>query len=535
VPAPAAERHRRLFDVLERAYPVRFEGRGHGEWRDLDAVVLFEDGAHRTGPPSLPTLRIHRPPETPRELGSVPVRMSASAHLHPALRDRAIVEHTAIGSLPSDTSGRHVLASDGRRPLWTVLQTSEGHVYETTAPIAELDPSQVLRDHFRPGNFMGLLPLVDFLRGIVGAGGWSRPPLPAAIVFDDPNLHWPTYGYLDFTRLAKHAGEHNYHAVVATIPLDGFHVHAAAAKVFRSAPDRLSLAIHGNDHTRGELVTVDRAGARRLGSDALRRMAAFERRSGLRVSPIMIPPHERAAEPALAGLLDAGFHGICAAPSIAMPVGALSPARAVGDWGAAQFLAGGFPLFARRPLSEAEDDLVFRAYLGQPLILYGHHVDAAGGLDRIADVAAAINTFGDVAWAPLDTVAATSYRLRRNGPDLEVGMFSLSADIPVPEDIERIVVELPASPGDGRRLAVSATPGGSASLVLSESELSRLVFDLRGAPAEHVRLRIVAADSPGDERDRRRRISVWPICRRTLTECRDRSSPLRSRITAAVR
>jgi hypothetical protein len=300
-------------------------------------------------------------------------------------------------------------------------------------------------------------------------------------------------------------------------------------------PDRRSLAIHGNDHTRGELVTVDRAGARRLGADALRRMATFERRSGLRVSPIMIPPHERAAETALEGLLDAGFLGISAAPSIAMPVGALSPARAVGDWGAAQFLAGGFPLFARRPLSEADDDLVFRAYLGHPLILYGHHVDAAGGLDRIADVAAAINRLGDVAWASLDTVGATNYRVRRSGPDLEVGMYSLSAEIPVPEGIERVVVELPPAPGDGRRLAVSATPGGSASLALSESEPSRVVFDLPGAIAGHVKLRIMAADSPGAVGERRRRSSVWPICRRTLTECRDRSSPLRSRITAAVR
>jgi hypothetical protein len=535
VPASAARRHRRLFRVLERAYPVRFEGREHGEWRDLDGVVIFDDGAHGAGRSSLPTLRIHRLPETPRDIGGVTVCMSANAHLHPALRDRAIVERRAIGSLPSDTGKRHVLASDERRPLWTVMPTSEGHVYETTAAVAELADSELLRDHFRPGNFMGLLPLVDFLRGIVQESTWSRPPLPAAIVFDDPNLHWPTYGYLDFARLVKHAGDHNYHAVIATIPLDGFYIHPAAANVFRSASDRLSLAIHGNDHTREELVRVDRAGARRLGSHALRRMATFERRSGLRVSPIMIPPHERGTEAALAGLLDAGFLGISAAPSIAMPVGALSHARAVGDWSSAQFLAGGLPLFARRPLSEADDDLAFRAYLGQPLILYGHHVDAAGGLDRLADVAAAINALGDVAWAPLHTVGATNYRLRRNGPDLEVGMFSLSADIPVPEDIEHIVIELPPSPGDGRRLAVSATPGGIASLVLSESEPSRLVFKLPGARAERVKVRIVATDSPGDERERRPRTYVWPICRRTLTECRDRSSPLLSRIAAAVR
>src|SRR3712207_7699471 len=50
--------------------------------------------------------------------------------------------------------------------------------------------------------------------------GWTPAPLRAAIMFDDPNLHWKSYGYIIYPELVEHAKEHNYHAVFATVPLD---------------------------------------------------------------------------------------------------------------------------------------------------------------------------------------------------------------------------------------------------------------------------------------------------------------------------
>jgi hypothetical protein len=32
----------------------------------------------------------------------------------------------------------------------------------------------------------------------------------ACFMFDHPSLHWPTYGFLDYTVLARHAKRHNY-------------------------------------------------------------------------------------------------------------------------------------------------------------------------------------------------------------------------------------------------------------------------------------------------------------------------------------
>jgi len=38
-----------------------------------------------------------------------------------------------------------------------------------------------------------------------------EPPLRACFVIDDPNLHWPSYGHLDYRRMAEHARRGGYH------------------------------------------------------------------------------------------------------------------------------------------------------------------------------------------------------------------------------------------------------------------------------------------------------------------------------------
>jgi len=52
----------------------------------------------------------------------------------------------------------------------------------------------------------------------------------------------------------------------------------------------------------------------------------------------------------------------------------------------------------RIPLTSSDADLALRAFLGHPLIVYGHHEDVAAGLEPLADVAARVNRLGDVRW-----------------------------------------------------------------------------------------------------------------------------------------
>ena len=71
---------------------------------------------------------------------------------------------------------------------------------------------------------------------VLGAEGWTLPPPRASFVIDDPNLHWPSYGYLDYRELVAHAPQHGYHVGLATVPLDGWLIdRRAAALVARNA------------------------------------------------------------------------------------------------------------------------------------------------------------------------------------------------------------------------------------------------------------------------------------------------------------
>src|SRR3954470_7719073 len=92
VPAAAATAHARLLAALEAVYPVRFEPRAAGDWRELDAVVAF--GALATGPPPLPLLRAaaaESPAGAPQ-----PLRLADDPRLERPLR--GVLLHDAHGA-----------------------------------------------------------------------------------------------------------------------------------------------------------------------------------------------------------------------------------------------------------------------------------------------------------------------------------------------------------------------------------------------------------------------------------------------------
>ena len=100
----------------------------------------------------------------------------------------------------------------------------------------------------------------------------------AAFVFDDPNLRWRSYGFIDYRRLLAHADAHGYHVAMAMIPLDaGAAARRDARAVRASGRDRLSLVFHGNDHVKHELLAPARRRAprSRMAAQAVRRIDAL--------------------------------------------------------------------------------------------------------------------------------------------------------------------------------------------------------------------------------------------------------------------
>ena len=253
-PGEALEKNRGFFEALEIVFPVRFEPRATGgDVKGLDGVLMLDD---RADPPACPCLiassgTSHQNPTDRKQAG---IRFASSPALDPCLHDALLHDARAVSLRPVTVRpADEVLAEGPSGPVWTRREEGERQVHRVALSPAQHDSSLPLRAQLRTGQFLSLLPLVVFLRELTEPHQWTRPPLRASFVLDDPNLRWPTYGFINFRSLASHAAAHGYHVAIASVPLDSWPVSGSAARIFVEAPESLSLCIHGHAHLRYEL------------------------------------------------------------------------------------------------------------------------------------------------------------------------------------------------------------------------------------------------------------------------------------------
>ena len=526
----------RMLAALERAYPVRFEPAVSTEPDGVDGVLALGPASlvtTSTGPPRLILPLAGRPRDCGGHCdgaavstvpsGAPPVVLSAEFSLPRPLRGRAIPESATAGEPPLAPAGGAVLASVDGKPVWWQIGDAAAVVGASAYPLAGLRDGEALRDHLRAGRFMGLLPLVHFLARVLGAADWRAPTLRASFVIDDPNLHRPSYGFLNYQELAVNAAQQGYHVGIATVPIDGWRADRRVTSLLAENRPALSLLIHGNDHVARELGRLETdAEALPAIAQALRRIAALERRSGVAVERVMAPPHEACSEAALRAMFRLGLEAACICRPYPWRDGLPAPTPLAG-WNPAELVAGGLPVLPRYPLGAPIQDLALRAMLGQPLILYGHHRDFAHGPDVLAHAAEEINGLGDVQWGPLGWIARRNYATRQLGETLFVKMHArrITVDIPAGVRALQLVVPEPLGGAAGHRLTHSGNcspiafeDGRGASELLAVDAPTRmdlaLMVDQPLSPTD--------VPSPG--------VSLWPWIRRALVEGRDRVQAL---------
>ena len=442
------------------------------------------------------------------------------------LRERGVAEFTP---LRRDAGDDLICTLDGE-PGWIRRRHERGSVSIVALEPPLIQGTDTLYRHFNRLQWLRLLPFLEFVQRLTREHDWTPPPLRACLMFDDPNLHWGRYGFIDYHALARHAEEHNYHAAFATVPADGWYVHAATAQLFREQPAHLSLLMHGNNHESAELGR-ERSLEEFAGTlaQALRRIDGFERRSGLAVARVMAPPYGAFSVGAANTMLQLGYEAVCVSRAsitswnqhAAWPVGF--------GGGPAEFLADGLPLIPRHVLApEQIDTYRLAAFLGQPIIPHGHQHDCAGGLDLLADIAAAINGLGAVRWCNLTELCRSNYQTRREGDTLLVRMFARQVTLPPPEpDVRRLVVVRPwLESGESHEEPLFCQQGDQLRHAGTNARVSREIP--LGGPlpiALHAPPR--ATLNPAQLAPPSRR--VWPVVRRLLAEGRDRLTPLVAR------
>lgn len=527
---------RRTLDALAEVFQIRCEEREIGDEAGIDAWVL--DGVdgealRRIGRCEKACYVVLREDQ----LAPCGVSSALDFGVHPALPSvlsgRRVVagEISGVRSLPKELPNATVLASKEGAPVWAIREVN-GHPHHfVSLPVPELGDGSYLFQHFQEKDFIRLVPLLHFLRTLADGPGWEPPRLQACFMMDDPNLHWRTYGFIDFAEIAEHARTNQYHMSFAMIPLDTWYVHGPTAQLFLRHRDHISLLIHGNNHVGHELSRAYVGdGLTRILQQALSRVEVFERRSGLEVSKVMAPPHGACSENALRQMARLGFEAAC------ISRGSLRRYNVQATWLRTlgmrpSDMIAGLPVFPRFPFTgSCHNRILISALLHQPIIARGHHQDVADGLHCLADLSSFVNSLGEVHWADMKRIARSHYARRFDGRNLHIRMLTRRIEVHVPEGIDRISVERPWS--DANESGTIAWRSVTAGSEWKVQHLSEPMSVLAGQSVEIQAESAFASNNIGARNGRG--IDVWPVVRRQLTEARDRLAPVMRRVSAFV-
>ena len=392
-----------LLSILEELFPVKFI---------LTEKSSSETPAEITYETVLPQSTQERARLTIQLNESEPLRkikiwFNVTSDVPFPFRGRTI-QTTLAGKRLIPNQNETVLAHSDQGAIWTLSHQNGIRHFRSGMGLPVLPPGGSLIDVLNGDHFLELIPMLHWLREICSI---PHPVLKACFIFDDPNLHWPNYGFINFRELVKHASAKNYHVSIATIPLDTWMTHPATASLFIKHADRISLAVHGNNHTKLELARHYTPTQRTaLLNQAIHRITRLERKFGLNVSKIMIPPHGACSEEMLKELPQCGFKAAC------ISHGSLRTHNPTKTWtrslGYHPFeVIEGCPIMPRWGISNHTNNTIYlAAYLGQAIILRGHHQDLKDGIEPLDVLADFINGLGTVSWSNLTDLWSDHWR-----------------------------------------------------------------------------------------------------------------------------
>lgn len=384
---------------------------------------------------------------------------------------------TGLHSLPGPLHGQHLFtpAAAGCEPVdllpgfacaatvagkcvWQIAPGAHGnsHVAGLTPPL--LGESGHLSEILNGESFLHALPVWLFLRELTEAPHWTPPPLRACLVVDDPNLHRPGYGHIDYQKLIDFSRTQPFHAAMATVPLDGWWVDSATARLFRDHAAVLSLLVHGNDHLHFELARpFSPEQQQTLVHQSLERTAAIDRKAGLAIDRVMAPPHGVCTPGMMGQLLRGGFAGLTTnrwsmwkhSPAITLPADSgFRPA----DW-----LAGGLPVVSRFRFNSVigRNEIVLAALFGQPIVPYGHHQDFADDMAAVRETVTTVNALGPVRWMSMQQILETNFEQLVSGETLRLRLFSRHVKGTLAPGLVRLQPELPPAAAPGENVTVT--------------------------------------------------------------------------------
>lgn len=452
------------------------------------------------------------------------ITFTSSAAVHSAFRGKTLADSSVINFSPLPNSFES-LANVGEQTIWAVDRQGDQERHRIGVDVPVFTERDFFHNYFQERRWFAMVPLLHFLRRLLGPDGWPAPEPRASFIIDDPNLHHRSYGYIDFEKLASHAAAHNYHATIATVPLDAWYFDRKVVDLFQTHKKHISLMMHGVDHVADELArSYTEQGALSLLATGLRRIADLESRSGIAVARIMAAPHGAFAEFMADLMVRLGYEGAC------VSVGSLLRWNPDKLWPAnlgfsmAQPLGSlGFPVFHRIGISET--DIRLRSFLGHPVIVATHHQDCVSNFARLESMANTVNNIDSVRWMGIEEISKTNFVSKTQNGMLHIWPYSRHFIVPLSSEITEVeVCRSPYCGGFTIDLHNHRRDGADAEVlnVPARYRISNNTLEIFFPPSNAVDYSQVESKSVG----------LWPVVRRLLTEARDRTQPILSLASA---
>jgi len=300
-------------------------------------------------------------------------------------------------------------------PFWVLVRKNRCKAFllacsaiaDIEEPVNNIDASGYFSRLLPAAYFSRLMPAAMFLRSAFRNRCRLSKNRFGNFIIDDPPLK-RSYGYLNYRNLVSKMDTFDFASTIAFIPWNYKRTDNEVTQLFRERPDRLSLCVHGCDHTTGEFSSTDPAVLNSKVQLASARMNSLRRKDGLSYSKTMVFPQGQFSAQALTALKSNNY--------LAAVNSSSSPAwpGANGSLAIADFLEpaitryGGVPIFLRRYPGKLEQ-FAFDLFFGKPLLIVEHHEYFKDDGAHLAEFISRLNSFEKLQWGGLHEIMTKSY------------------------------------------------------------------------------------------------------------------------------
>lgn len=269
-----------------------------------------------------------------------------------------------------------ILISLGDDPFF-VRQRDNGceWFFSTSHRVVDLD-DRVTQSEFKVDDiFAEIIPFAMFFQYVSGT---SRCSHYANLIIDDPSL-MNRYGNIEYKEALDFARKKDFALTIAFIPWNYRKSDCETVKLFAANQDKLSICVHGCDHTAGEFASVDERTLSWKASLAIRRMEQHKKRFGLPYDNVIVFPQGAFSEESMHVLQE---HGFAAAVNSTLIACNNSGGIRISEMITPETTRYGLPLLHRR-YPEQINDFAYDLFFGRPVLIVQHNIDFVEGWDRI--------------------------------------------------------------------------------------------------------------------------------------------------------